>query len=286
MKTLPKALFPDPIPARAGIGLRAEHYSQILEQRPDVGFVEAHSENYFGQGGAPHQWLGRIREHYSLSLHGVGLSLGSVDPIDAVHLNHLKSLVQRYQPSLVSDHLSWCSVNGTYLNDLLPLPYTEEALAHISTRIEQVQNQLQETISIENVSSYLRFEHSTIPEWEFIVEVARRSGCRILLDVNNVYVNACNHGFDPLRYVDYIPGELVSEIHVAGHAVNRHKGRAILIDDHGSRVSDSVWSLYAVALNRFGPVATLIEWDTNIPDLDVLVQQAHHADQILENINV
>ncbi len=190
------AIAQRPIPARAGIGLRAPHYNEMLERTPDVGFLEVHSENYFGDGGPPLETLEALRAHYPLSLHGVGLSIGSTDPLDLEHLGRLARLIGRFERGLVSEHLCWGSVDGTYVNDLLPLPYTEEALAHVIARIAEVQERLGRRILIENVSSYLRFTHSTIPEWEFLDDVAKQSGCAILLDINNIYVSACNHGFD------------------------------------------------------------------------------------------
>ena len=271
-----------PIPACAGIGLRAPHYQAILETRPAVGWLEAHSENYFGDGGPPLDYLTRIRAHYPLSLHGVGLSLGSTDSLNRDHLRRLKRLIERFEPGLVSEHLSWGSVAGLYANDLLPLPYTQEALEHFAHRVEQTQAFLQRRILIENPSSYLHYRHSTIPEWEFLAEVARRSGCGILLDVNNIHVSAANLGFDPHRYLQAIPVAEVGEIHLAGFAVNRYPEGEVLIDNHGSRVHEPVWTLYREAVGRFGLVPTLVEWDSEIPDLAVLVEEAGHADRILE----
>lgn len=273
---------PAAIPARAGIGLRGPHYREVLRTLPAVGWMEVHSENHFGDGGAPLQLLESVREHYPLSLHGIGLSLGSADPMNQRHLQRLSALVDRFEPGLVSDHLCWSSVGGTYLNDLLPLPYTEEALDHVSRRIVAAQETLRRQILVENVSSYLTFEHSTITEWEFLAEVAERADCGILLDVNNIYVSSRNHGFDPERYLEAIPAARVHEIHLAGFAVNHYDEGDILIDNHGARVSDDVWALYARAVERFGDVPSLIEWDTDIPDLDVLIEEAHKADAIRE----
>jgi uncharacterized protein (UPF0276 family) len=273
---------PGPIPACAGIGLRAPHYREILETLPDVGWLEVHSENYFGGGGPPLHYLERIRPHYPLSLHGVGLSLGSTDPLNTTHLRRLDGLVRRFEPALVSDHLCWSSVGGVYLNDLLPLPYTEEALAHVSARVVQVQEALRRPILVENVSSYLRYRHSTIPEPEFLCELATRSGCGILLDVNNVYVSASNHGFDAESYIDAIPATQIMEIHLAGFAVNRDPRGEILIDDHGSRVAQPVWRLFQRAIARFGPRPALLEWDTRLPALSVLLDEAERAQRIME----
>ncbi len=275
-----------PIPAQAGIGLRAEHYRDVLEERPAVGWLEVHPENYFGDGGRPLYYLEQARAQYPLSFHGVGLSLGSTDPLNTVHLDKLKQLVQRFEPALVSEHLSWGSIGGHYLNDLLPLPYTEEALDHIVNRISQVQDYLGRQILIENVSSYLEYTNATIPEGEFVAEAARRSGCGILLDVNNVYVNSKNHGFDALAYVHTIPPKLVQEFHLAGFTVNRFKDGEIIIDSHNQLVADAVWALYRQAIQRIGPRPTLIEWDTDLPSIDVLVGEARTADLILETYRV
>lgn len=265
------------IPAKAGIGLRAQHYRELLETLPVVGWLEAHSENYFGLGGPPLHFLEQLRSHYPLSLHGVGLSLGSTDPLNLNHLRKLKSLIKRFEPTLVSEHLVWSSVAGRFLNDLLPLPYTEEALRHVCDRIAITQEFLGRQILIENVSSYLQFKASDISEWEFLAEVYRRSGCGILLDVNNIYVNSVNHDFDPLNYLRAIPRDAVQEIHLAGF--DRYNN--ILIDTHGKLVYPEVWNLYRQTIQHFGRVPTLIEWDTDIPALSILLEEAHKADAIL-----
>lgn len=271
-----------PIPARAGIGLRAEHYEAVLATLPPVGWLEVHSENYFGAGGKPLTYLERARAHYPLSLHGVGLSIGSTDPLDRRHLAQLKALIERFEPALVSEHLSWSSVGGRYFNDLLPLPYTEEALTHLIERVGQVQDTLGRQILIENPSSYLQYVDSVIPEWEFLVELAARSGCGVLLDVNNIYVSARNHGFDASAYLRAIPRRAVQEIHLAGFTINRFENAEILIDTHNRPIWPEVWALYRQAVARFGPMPTLIEWDTDLPELAVLVAEAHQADAILE----
>lgn len=268
----------DSIPARAGIGLRAPHYQALLDQKPAIGWLEAHAENYFGDGGQPLYYLERLREHYPLSLHGVGLSPGSTDPLNTTHLKKLKRVCDRFQPALVSEHLCWNAINGTHLNDLLPLPYTEEALAHVSERITQIQDHLGRQILIENLSSYLQFKHSTIPEWEFLNEVANGSGCGILLDVNNIYVNARNHDFNAHAYLNAVDTKHVQEIHLAGF----DEREQILIDTHGKRVDAAVWDLYRKTIDRFGPTPTLIEWDTDIPALSVLLDEARKAETILE----
>lgn len=262
---------------RAGIGLRAPHYSEVLDTLPDIGWLEVHSENYFGRGGQPLDYLERARRHYPLSLHGVGLSLGSADGLSHAHLASLKALVRRFEPALVSDHLCWGAIGARHLNDLLPMPYTEEAIDVVCANVGRAQDFLGRQILVENVSSYLEFNVSSIPEWEFVAEVARRSGCGILLDVNNIYVSATNHGFDALRYLDAIPRVAVQEIHLAGFDHNGH----CLIDTHGKRVAGPVWNLYGEALTRLGQVPTLIEWDADLPPLATLLDEAARAQEIL-----
>jgi uncharacterized protein (UPF0276 family) len=261
-----------------GIGLRAPHYSEVLGRRPPLAFLEVHSENYFAAGGQPLAWLERFRGEYALSLHGVGLSLGSADPLDERHLAKLESLVARFEPILVSEHLCWSSYGGRHANDLLPLPYTEESLAHVVARIDAVQERLGRAILVENVSSYLQFAGSTIPEWEFVAEVARRSGCGVLLDVNNIWVSAVNHGFDARAYLEAIEPCTVGEIHLAGF----ERCGELLIDTHGARVCDEVWALFGAAVARFGNRPTLIEWDTDIPALDVLLEEAEKACAVMK----
>jgi len=265
---------------RAGIGLRAQHHADIVARKPAVGWFEAHSENYFAAGGAQRSYLTKIRADYPLSLHGVGLSIGSTDPLNAAHLEQLVRLIRAFEPMLVSEHLSWSSVGGRFTNDLLPLPYTEEALRHMVTRVRDVQDALGRQILIENVSSYLQFTCSHLPEWEFLTSLAKESGCGILLDVNNVYVNARNHGFDALAYLRALPPAAVREIHLAGHTVRPIGQQEILIDTHNRPVCGAVWELYAAAVERFSGVPTLIEWDADIPALEVLVAEAHKADAI------
>ena len=275
-RTPPRRL-PDagsPIPPQAGIGLRFRHHREVLARRPRVSWLEVHSENYMS-GGTAFACLDALRDDYPISLHGVGLSLGSVDALDRAHLARVCDLVARIDPGLVSEHLSWSTVESTYLADLLPLPLTEEALGVVCRHVDEVQAALGRRILVENPSTYLRFAHSTIPEWEFIGAVAARTGCGILCDVNNIYVSACNHGFNPERYLAALPAEAIGEIHLAGHATRELPGgRTLRIDDHGSRVCDAVWSLYTLALECFGPRPTLIEWDTNVPRLDVLLDEA------------
>lgn len=267
------------LPVHAGgIGLRSAHYREMLETLPDVGWLEVHSENFFGDGGQPHHFLSRLREHYPLSLHGVGLGLGSVDPLPVAHLRKLQRVIDRYEPFVVSDHVCWNAVDGRHLNDLLPLPYTEEALTHFCRRVAQVQEVLGRQILVENVSSYLQFAHSTIPEWEFVSAVAARTGCGLLLDVNNIYVNAVNHDFDANAYIDAVPVAAVQEIHLAGF----DDSGPCLIDTHGTPVSEAVWALYGRAVARMGSTPTLIEWDTDIPALQILLEHARRAEQIVE----
>jgi uncharacterized protein (UPF0276 family) len=275
----------EPMPARAGIGLRAQHHDDLVREQPDVGWLEAHSENYFADGGAQIDYLLALRERYPLSLHGVGLSLGSVDPLDRDHLRHLERLVHLAEPSLVSEHLSWGAIDGTHLNDLLPLPYTQEALRHMIERVTELQEYLGRQVLIENVSSYLQFAQADMSEWEFLQTLAERSGCGLLLDVNNVYVSSRNHGFDAREYLAHLDPRHVGEIHLAGHSVNAHGDFSILIDTHSRPVSAEVWDLYAFAIGRLGRIPTLIEWDTDIPALPVLIAEARRADQFLEAVH-
>lgn len=271
-------MAPD-LASRAGIGLRTAHLRQIAEQKPSAGFLEIHAENYMNEGPLMAQ-LERIRRDNELSVHGVGLSLGSADGLDAAHLQRLKALVDRVQPALVSEHLAWSVVDGAYLNDLLPLPYTEEALRFVARNVEQAQETLGRKILMENPSRYLRFAASVIPEEEFLAELVRRTGCGLLCDVNNIFVSCHNTEGDPLRWLDSIPAEAVGEFHVAGHAVNDADGRPVLIDDHGSRVHEAVWRLLGEAIARFGNRPILVEWDTDVPALAVLLDEAAHADRI------
>jgi uncharacterized protein (UPF0276 family) len=267
-----------PLPAAVGIGLRSPHVARVRAERPSIGWLEVHSENYFIEGGPALAGLDAIRVDYPISLHGVGMSLGSADPLDGAHLARLKRLVGRVEPALVSEHLCWSHADGRHLNDLLPLPFTEEALAVVCERVEQVQTALARPILVENISAYLRFADDAMAEWEFVAAVAMRTGCKLLFDVNNVYVNAVNHGFDPLDFVAAVPGEAIAEIHLAGFDASG----ACLIDNHGARVAPPVWELYRATIERFGPKPTLIEWDTDLPALEVLLDEAAMARQILE----
>jgi uncharacterized protein (UPF0276 family) len=254
----------------------------LLQSLPELGWLEVHSENYFGDGGAPLYYLEQARSHYPVSLHGVGLSLGSTDKLNKDHLKHLQQLIDRFDPLFVSDHLSWSSVDGIYMNDLLPLPYTEEALAHFSERVQQVQDYIGHELLVENPSSYLQYRHSTIDEAEFLAEVVRRSGCGLLLDVNNVYVSAMNHGFDAHAYIEAMPVDAVREYHLAGHTVRELPQGTVYIDTHDALVAESVWSLYEYTLQRIGRRPSLVEWDSNLPGLEVLLDEAGRAQAYCE----
>lgn len=263
--------------ASIGIGLRGEHCQYVIENEPVVDWFEVHSENYFGQGGLPHTQLSQIRNNYNFSFHGVGLSLGSTDPLNLSHLRRLKELIEIYQPTLISEHLSWSSINGIYFHDLLPLPMTEEVVTHLVERIDQVQTFLGRTILVENASTYLTFNHSQMPEWDFINEISNRSGCQLLLDINNIYVNACNHQFDAHQFVREVSVERVNEIHLSGHTVKELPEGTIRIDTHDQRICDEVWNLYSEACYRFKQAPTLIEWDKNLPEFSVLMDEANIA---------
>jgi len=260
-----------------GVGLRLPHMAEIAATRPQIGFLEVHAENYMAETLALDRLL-ELRRDYPVSLHGVALSLGSAEALDRDHLARLKALIEQVEPVLVSEHLAWSAIGGVYLNDLLPLAYTEASLELFCRHVEEAQEGLGRRLLIENPSSYLRYRLSQIPEAEFMTEIARRTGCGILCDVNNIYVSAFNFGFDPIAYLQALPVEAIGEIHLAGH--HAAEGVDILIDDHGSRVAEPVWQLYAAALRRFGPVLTLIEWDTNLPALDVLLEEARRAEEV------
>lgn len=278
-------------PTRTGVGLKAEHYRDILDTKPDLGFFEVHAENFMGAGGPPHRYLTAIREHYPLSVHGVGLSIGGAGPLDIDHLERLAGVVDRYQPGLVSEHLAWSTHTTGYLNDLLPLPYTEETLARVVEHIDQVQTRLRRQILLENPSTYVVFENSTIGEIEFIKAIAERSGCRLLLDVNNVFVSSTNHGWQADDYIDAFPVDKVGEIHLAGHDVNQDDaGATLLIDSHDRKVIEDVWALYARTLGRLKSdcghktMATLIEWDADVPDWATLFAEAKYAETLMQGV--
>jgi uncharacterized protein (UPF0276 family) len=270
------------IPCRSGVGLKAEHCRVIVETEPDIGFFEVHAENYMGDGGPPHRYLSAVRERYPLSIHGVGLSIGSKRPLDKAHLRRLARLTSRYAPSLFSEHLAWSSHDTAFLNDLLPLPYTAQTLRCVVEHIDEVQEALGMQMLLENPSTYLAFTESNYAETDFIAETVRRTGCGLLLDINNVYVSSINHEWDPFDYIDACPLERVQQIHLAGHAREAdEKGRPLLIDTHDRPVDETVWNLFAYAIDRIGPVPTLIEWDTNVPDWTTLKSQADLADRVL-----
>jgi uncharacterized protein (UPF0276 family) len=267
-----------------GVGLRVPHHAYVLENRPKISWFEALSENYMGieggSGGRPLRFLQQIRQHYPVVLHGVSLSIGSIDPLNEKYLQQLKELVRRVEPAWVSDHLCWTGVDGMNLHDLLPLPYTEEAVRHVAERIARVQDVLGTRILIENLSSYLTFVHSEMTEWEFLREVVLRADCGILLDVNNIYVSSVNHGFDPVTYLDAMPAERIGQIHLAGHS----KMGDYLLDTHDHPVCEEVWSLYRRSVEIFGPVSAMIEWDDQIPDFPVLEREMDRARQIEESV--
>jgi hypothetical protein len=256
-----------------GLGLRTDHYETILAGRPPVDWFEIISENYLVPGGKPIHYLDRVREHFPLVMHGVSLSIGGTDPLDRDYLRQLKGLAARVEPRWISDHLCWTGLHGTNMHDLLPLPYTEEAIAHVAARVDQVQEYLGRRILLENVSSYVSYRESQLSEWEFLGAVADRADCLILLDVNNIYVSSFNHGFDPLAYLDGVPAARVQQIHIAGHTNHG----AYIVDTHDQPVIDPVWELYAEALRRVGPVSTMIERDDNIPPLAELLAELDRA---------
>lgn len=270
------------MPRRAGASLKGEHVARILATAPDIGFFEVHAENYMGAGGPPHAQLAAIRERYPLSLHGVGLSIGAEGPLDADHLARLKALNDRYHPELFSEHLAWSTHEGVYFNDLLPVPYDEATLARVVSHIDQVQDTLGRRMLLENPSTYVAFDRSTMSELDFIGEVARRSGCGLLLDVNNVHVSATNHGWSAEGYLDAFPLHRVGEIHLAGHAQDiDDEGCPLLIDSHDRAPDDVVWDLYTRVIAAAGPLPTLIEWDAELPEWPVLLAEAEKADAIL-----
>jgi uncharacterized protein (UPF0276 family) len=270
------------LPATAGIGFKPQHFADILDGEQPIGFVEVHAENYMGAGGPPHAQLAALRARYAISLHGVGLSIGGAAPLDRAHLTRLKLLCDHYQPESFSEHLAWSSHGGVFYNDLLPLPYTDETLARIVEHIDLVQSTLGREMLLENPSTYVTFVDSTIPETEFLSEIARRSGCGLLLDVNNVFVSTKNHETDPSVYLAAFPMTCVKEIHLGGHDVQADDaGAPLLIDAHGSPVADPVWALYESVIARTGPLPTLIEWDNDVPAWPLLASEAHAANIIL-----
>ena len=265
-----------------GVGFKPEHFEAIVETRPELGFFEVHAENYMGAGGAPHRRLDAIRELYPLSLHGVGLSIGSPGNLDRAHLQRLAAVAKRFEPTLVSEHLAWSTHEGGFLNDLLPLPYTDETVALVSEHVDEVQNALGRTMLLENPSTYVVFTESTWAETDFLREIARRTGCGLLLDVNNVFVSAVNHGFAADRYLADFPLTAVGEIHLAGSADDTDDvGLPLMIDAHNSPVRDAVWSLFSATIRRAGPIPTLIEWDNEVPAWPTLFEEARRAERTI-----
>jgi uncharacterized protein (UPF0276 family) len=273
------------IPPRAGVGLKPQHYREILETSPDIGFFEVHAENYMGAGGPPHRYLSAIRERYPLSLHGVGLSIGAAQPLDHDHLARLKNLIGHYRPGLFSEHLAWSSHGTTFLNDLLPVPYTDETLRVVVSHIDEVQETLGREMLLENPSTYVAFAESTYAETDFIAEVQRRTGCGLLLDVSNVHVASTNQQWDPFAYIDAYPLHAVKEIHLAGFTRETdEKQRPLLIDTHNRQVDRLVWLLYAHAIGKLGPTPTLIEWDADLPSWPELLAEAKRAEAVMASV--
>jgi uncharacterized protein len=273
---------PSQLPKRAGVGFKPEHFRSIIDAPQPLGFFEVHAENYMGAGGPPHAQLSKLREDYALSIHGVGLSIGSMQPLDQDHLARLKILCDRYEPESFSEHLAWSSHDTVFLNDLLPLPYTQDTLIHVANHIDQVQNTLKRQMLLENPATYITFTESTLQEVDFLAELVRRTGCGLLLDVNNVFVASTNHQLDPRAYLAHFPLNDVREIHLSGHSetMDDH-GAPLLIDSHDTPVKDPVWALYEEVLGRTGPVATLIEWDNDVPDWPTLCFEAKTAETLL-----
>ncbi|MEM7428619.1 MAG: DUF692 domain-containing protein [Pseudomonadota bacterium] len=270
------------IPALAGAGLKACHYGDILEHEPDIGWFEIHAENYMGDGGPPHHALAQIRDRYPVSCHGVGLSIGSARELDTAHLARLKTVCDRYHPGLFSEHLAWSTHDTGFLNDLLPVPYTRETVDRVCEHISQVQDHLGRTMLLENPSTYVAFTDSEMSEIEFLEDVVRRTGCGLLLDVNNVHVSATNQHYDPEDYLNRFPVDAVGEIHLGGHAEDEDdNGAPLLIDAHDREVADPVWTLYEQLIRRIGPRPTLIEWDNDVPAWNVLYRDVERADAIL-----
>lgn len=270
------------LPARGGLGLKPEHFRTIFDTTPDLGFFEIHAENYMVDGGPFHHHLSQIRSRYPLSIHGVGLSIGGESPLDEAHLDRLAALLQRYEPQSFSEHLAWSSHGDVFLNDLLPVPYCAETLTRVCDHIDRVQEELKRRLLLENPATYVEFAASTMSEGEFISAVVRRTGCGLLLDVNNVYVSCVNHGRDPCAAIDALPLAATGEIHLAGFARDTDAaGDELLIDSHGTPVAEAVWALYRHALRRVGQVATLIERDNDIPAFSVLLAEARKAENML-----
>ncbi|WP_421859225.1 DUF692 domain-containing protein [Oricola sp.] len=277
--------MPSRIPPSTGVGFKHTHLDDILADTDPVGFLEVHAENYMGDGGFPHRALERVRQDYPVSLHGVCMSIGGPEPLSTDHLARFKALVERYEPGLISEHLAWSTHDDVFMNDLLPLPYTDETLAHVCEHVDRMQSFIGRQMLLENPSTYVVFDNSTMSETDFIREIARRTGCGLLLDVNNVFVSATNHGYSPLTYLMDFPLELVGEIHLAGHAVQEDdEGETLLIDSHDAPVADPVWDLFEIVVKQTGPIPTLVEWDSDLPDWPVLKSEATAAERILERV--
>ena len=272
------------LPQKTGLGFKPEHFPAIIETRPHLGFFEVHAENYMNAGGMPHAMLERLRAEYAISVHGVGLSIGGPDPLDETHLTRLKRLCDRYQPESFSEHLAWASHSGTWMHDLLPLPYTNETLRIVCDHIDRLQEVLGRKILLENPATYLTFAQSDISETAFLTEIAQRTGCGLLLDVNNVFISCVNHRTDPRAYLAAFPMQAVGEIHLAGHDSEELPSGPLLIDSHGKPVSEPVWALYGEIVSEFGPLPSLVEWDNDVPDFATLMAEAHRATRILEDI--
>jgi len=281
-KMPPSAFSRQQLPARAGIGLKAEHVDEIIDTKPDLGFFEIHAENYMGAGGLPHAQLHAIRERYPLSLHGVGMSIGSSGSLNSEHLARFKTVMDIYQPAMVSEHLAWSTHDDIFYNDLLPVPYTNEKLQQVVEHVDAFQSYLGRQVLIENPSTYVTFEESSWLEFDFMAEIAKRSGCGLLFDVNNVFISATNHHYSPTQYIDSYPLHLVQEIHLAGHAEDvDDDGNQLLIDAHDREVCPNVWELYKHTLSKTGPLPSLIEWDNEVPQWEVLHSEAEKAEKIL-----
>lgn len=264
--------------SQVGIGLRVQHYRDIIERRPPIPWFEVLTDNYMSPGGIPLRNLATIRENFPIVMHSVGLSIGSTDPLDMDYMRGLKNLKEQFAPTWISEHLCWTSAHGRHFHDLMPLPYTEEVVKHVADRIKRVQDFFGERMLIENVSSYLNYKDSRLTEWEFVAAIAQEADCLLLLDINNIYVSATNHGFDANIYMNHIPVERVRQFHLAGFEdYGNH-----LLDSHSRPVADPVWDLYHTALKRFGPVPTLIEWDADIPPLEVVLEEAKKAQSVMQ----
>ncbi len=285
IQALPSRSPDGPLTHPVGVGLRSVHYQEMLDRLPDLGWLEIHPENYFC-GGVHRHYLDQIREHYALSIHGVGLSLGSDSDVDASHLRKFKALIDRYNPFIVSDHVAWSASGNAHLNDLLPLPYTKETLARVARNIDQTQQFFGRRILVENPSTYIAFKDNDMREQDFMNALCEITGCSMLLDINNIYVQSHNHGLDPVAYINEINPYFVMEMHLAGHVEKSAGAHSILVDTHNQMVCDVVWDLYAHAVGHVGSVPTLIEWDQDVPALDVLLAEAQAARGIMERVTL